>query len=77
MWEQAWRQRHLRWCLQALRKETPGEQYQAFWRYVIDGVPARQVATEVGLSVSNVYVIKSRLLTRIRHMVFELVGESI
>jgi RNA polymerase sigma-70 factor (ECF subfamily) len=39
---------------------------QAFWRVVVEGQPAAGVAQDLGLTVNAVYVLKSRLLRRLR-----------
>jgi RNA polymerase sigma-70 factor (ECF subfamily) len=46
---------------------------RAFWRVVIDGQAPAYVAADLGLSVNAVYLIKSRLLRRIRDEFAELV----
>lgn len=40
--------------------------WQAFWRTTIDGLSAREVAVELGMSIGAVYMAKSRVLARIR-----------
>jgi RNA polymerase sigma-70 factor (ECF subfamily) len=39
---------------------------RAFHRLVFDGVPAPQVAAELGISVGAVYIAKSRVLRALR-----------
>jgi RNA polymerase sigma-70 factor (ECF subfamily) len=41
---------------------------QAFRRSALDGVSGAEAARELGLSVSAVYIAKSRVLARIRQM---------
>jgi RNA polymerase sigma-70 factor, ECF subfamily len=45
---------------------------QAFWRVVVDGQTPADVASDLGLSINSVYLIKSRLLRRIRDAFAEL-----
>ena len=40
--------------------------WQAFWRTTVDGLAARDVADELGMTVGAVYMAKSRVLGRIR-----------
>jgi len=44
----------------------------AFELFAIRGVPAEEVATQCGISVDAVYVIKNRLTGRLREIVQEL-----
>lgn len=45
--------------------------WQAFWRTTVDGIVAREVARDLGMSVGAVYMAKSRILARLRE---ELTG---
>jgi RNA polymerase sigma-70 factor (ECF subfamily) len=64
-----WDEQHDRHVLHALmemvRPEFTPSSWQAFRRVALDGVPARQVAAELGLSVNAVLIAKSRVLTRL------------
>ena len=59
-----------------LRVVTSEVAWQAFWRTSIDGIPARDVARELQLSVGSVYTHKCRVLASIRAGVEELTGET-
>ena len=43
--------------------------WRAFRRTAIDGLPARRVAAELGLSVGAVYLAKARVLKRLQQCV--------
>jgi len=59
--------RHVLHCLMRLvRPEFTEATWQAFRRLALDGVPARVVAGELGLSVNAVLIAKSRVLSRLR-----------
>jgi RNA polymerase sigma-70 factor (ECF subfamily) len=65
-----WDEEHDRYVLHCLL-DLVGEEFepvtlQAFRRLALDGVSGAQAAQELGLSVSAVYVAKSRVLARIR-----------
>ena len=45
-------------------RQVAEENVQAFTAYVINGVPAQQVADSLGLSIEQVYQAKSRILKR-------------
>jgi len=55
-----------------IRKECEERTWRAFKRVVMDGLPAKEVAEELGMSVNAVYLTRSRLLRRLRD---ELEGE--
>jgi RNA polymerase sigma-70 factor, ECF subfamily len=50
----------------AVRAEFATATWEAFRRFALDGVPASQVAAELGLSVNAVTLAKSRILKRLR-----------
>jgi RNA polymerase sigma-70 factor (ECF subfamily) len=65
-----WDEQHDHHVLQGLLEQVEPEfakpTWQAFRRAALDGVPARQVAAELGLSVNAVLIAKSRVLARLR-----------
>ncbi|MCK4660878.1 MAG: sigma-70 family RNA polymerase sigma factor [Phycisphaerae bacterium] len=66
IWEQEWRYALLGEALNHLRCELPDKEYQAFIRYGVNCRPVEQVADELGLSSSSVYVYKSRVVQALR-----------
>lgn len=82
--EQHWceieREERLRACLEQLRAESAARprDWTAFERYVLKSEPAAQVARDLGISTSRLYVIKHdmiQLLKRIRQELDENLGE--
>ncbi|QDU30875.1 RNA polymerase sigma factor [Anatilimnocola aggregata] len=67
---QAWDLEHDRYVTQQLlgrlRSEFEPATWKAFERVALDGTPAAQVATELGLTVNAVFIAKSRILARLR-----------
>jgi RNA polymerase sigma-70 factor (ECF subfamily) len=65
-----WDEQHDRQVLTALmehvRPEFAVATWQAFCRVALDGVPAREIAQELGMSVNAVLIAKSRVLGRLR-----------
>jgi RNA polymerase sigma-70 factor (ECF subfamily) len=49
-----------------IREEFQPKSWNAFWKVVIDGRSAADVAHELGISTNAVYVAKSRILNRLR-----------
>jgi RNA polymerase sigma-70 factor (ECF subfamily) len=70
-----WDREHDRHVAAALMRRVQGDftplTWQAFCRYVLEEVPANQVADQLGMSVNSVIVAKSRVLKRLRQ---ELTG---
>jgi RNA polymerase sigma-70 factor (ECF subfamily) len=70
-----WDREHDEYVVASLLKRVQADfadaTWQAFRRYVLDAVPAAQVADELGLSLNSVLLAKSRVLARVRA---ELVG---
>jgi RNA polymerase sigma-70 factor (ECF subfamily) len=73
-----WDEEHDRYvlgCLLALVEQEFGRQtFLAFRRLALDGASGAAVARELGLSVTAVYVAKSRVLQRIRQEAEGLIG---
>lgn len=53
-------------ALQLLRDEYPANTWKAFWEYVVQDRPGGEVAREMGLTVNALYLVKSRILARLR-----------
>jgi RNA polymerase sigma-70 factor (ECF subfamily) len=60
-------------ALELLRGEFTADKWQAFYRVVVEGEPAADVAAALGLSVNMVYLAKSRGLRRLREEFGELI----
>jgi RNA polymerase sigma-70 factor, ECF subfamily len=58
----------------ALHAEFAPTTWEAFRRYALDGMPAAQVAAELGLSVNAVTLAKSRILKRLREEAGDLLS---
>jgi RNA polymerase sigma-70 factor (ECF subfamily) len=52
--------------MKLVERDVKLQTWQAFRRHVIDGVPAAEVAAELGLSRNTVLLAKSRVLKRLR-----------
>ena len=61
-------------ALELLRGEFEHRTWQAFWRATVDGLPAPEVAAELGMTSSAVRMAKSRVLRRLRQELGDLVG---
>lgn len=53
-------------AMEFIRVEFKAASWDAFWRVVVDGCDAANVAEDLGISRNAVYVAKSRILSRLR-----------
>jgi RNA polymerase sigma-70 factor (ECF subfamily) len=65
VWEQEWRQYHLRQAMRVVQAEFSASDRRAFQLYAVDGRDAHETAAALGLSVDRVYQAKSRIMTRL------------
>ena len=74
LWEAEWRRAMLRQAMRELYASPKLEPrtIQAFERVAFEQRPAAEVATEVGMTVEQVYVAKSRVVQRLRQILSEL-----
>jgi RNA polymerase sigma-70 factor (ECF subfamily) len=68
-WEAEWRQYHMRLAMRTIEVEFGSADRQAFERYAVGGEEASVVASELGLSVDQVYQAKSRILRRLTALI--------
>jgi DNA-directed RNA polymerase specialized sigma24 family protein len=52
--------------VEMVRAEFPPRTWHAFWQSAVDGRPSADIAGELGIKVSAVYVAKSRVLAPLR-----------
>src|SRR5262249_8942996 len=65
-WQQEHDQHVLQWLVHSLEPEFDPATLDAFRRLTLEGIPAPQLADELGLTIGTVYVFKSRVLRRLR-----------
>jgi RNA polymerase sigma-70 factor (ECF subfamily) len=65
-WDREHDRRVVREVLRRMESHFTKPTWRAFRRQVIDGIPARQVALELGISPNSAIIAKSRVLARIR-----------
>jgi RNA polymerase sigma factor (sigma-70 family) len=68
-WEDEWQQQLFTWACAQVRARVTDLSWQAFWRTFIDGQPCKQVAADLGLSVGAVYVVRGRVLARLKEFI--------
>ena len=65
-WQEAWRQALLERALERVQLRVAPAHYQVFCLSVVDGLPGRDVARTLGVSLATVYVVRHRLLRLLR-----------
>ena len=65
-WEREHDEHVLQRLLELIEREFQPATWLAFRRQVVDGVPARTVAAELGMTVNAVLIAKSRVLSQLR-----------
>ncbi len=69
IWQQEWRYALLDEAMRQVRAEVSDKEYQAFVGYAVERRPVQQVAEELQITTSSVYVYKGRVLTAIQKWV--------
>jgi len=72
LWEEEWRIQDLNWCLDQVERDVSPRRMEAFRKYVLEGIPAEEVARQMEMSVGNVYVTRHTVLSKIRRKAAEL-----
>lgn len=62
-------------ALEVVRTEFEERTWQAFWRVVVEDVPADEAARQLGTTVNAVYLAKSRVLRRLREEFADLIED--
>lgn len=73
-WEQQHRERLWGRALELVRDEIQPAHWQVFRMSAVEGKTGKEVAEALGLRVSNVWSIKSRILSRIKEIVEQFEG---
>lgn len=67
--ERGRREQLFRWASGEVRRRTGEANWMAFWRTTVEGHSVEQIAAELKLTPSAVYVARCRILRRIRELV--------
>jgi RNA polymerase sigma-70 factor (ECF subfamily) len=68
-WEKEWQQRLFTWACEQVRRDVSDLTWQAFWRTAVLGQPSKQVAVDLGLTATAVYLARRRVLIRLQERV--------
>ncbi|MEK6643878.1 MAG: sigma-70 family RNA polymerase sigma factor [Planctomycetota bacterium] len=69
VWEEEWRQQHLRRAMCTVESEFNSSDLKCFQSYVLNGDDAAEVSKRYDVSVGQVYNAKHRILTRLRAVI--------
>ena len=75
VWDQEYQTRLLAYAADQVRASFEDATWQAFWQTAVEGKPGKEVAASLGMTVGAVYIAKSRVLSRIKDQVRQLVDE--
>ncbi len=69
VWQTVWEDQLFAWACTQVRAEVAETTWQAFWRTAVEGRPVKQVAADLGLSLTAVYSARSRVLARLKELI--------
>jgi RNA polymerase sigma-70 factor (ECF subfamily) len=72
VWDEEYERRLFRWAAERVRVDFEERSWRAFWLAAVDGLPPKEVARELGMSVGAVYTAKSRVLDRMKQAIEEI-----
>jgi RNA polymerase sigma-70 factor (ECF subfamily) len=75
-WERDYRERVFTWAARQVQQDVTEQTWQAFWRTSIEKQSGKEVARALGMTVTAVYVARSRVTTRLRELVQQLEGSE-
>jgi RNA polymerase sigma-70 factor (ECF subfamily) len=73
-WEAQWQRRVFDWACEQVRLGVTEATWQAFWRTAVEEQSGAQVAADLGLSTTAVYIARSRVLARLKQLVRSVQG---
>jgi RNA polymerase sigma-70 factor (ECF subfamily) len=74
-WDCQYQRRLLAYAAEQVRNSFEDATWQAFWQTAVEGKPGKAVAASLGMTVGAVYIAKSRVLSRIKEQVRQLIDE--
>ncbi len=74
-WDARYAKRLFEWACERVRPTVKEQTWHLFKRSFIEDKPAAEVASECGVEPGQVYVARSRVLSRLREAVLEATGE--
>jgi RNA polymerase sigma-70 factor (ECF subfamily) len=75
LWEQHWKQQHLRYCVQQVRSAVAPQTFEAFQMLIEQGCTVPEVCDRLGMNPNQVYKAKARVLELVRQRMAALYSE--
>ncbi len=75
VWDREYQRRLLAYAAEQVRASFEDATWQAFWQSSALGKPGKEVAASLGMTVGAVYIARSRVLSRIKDQVRQLLDE--
>lgn len=63
------RRERFRWAVEQIRTEFRDSTWSAFWNTCVEGMDVSSAATQLGMSRGAVYVARSRVMARLKHVI--------
>ena len=76
-WDREYHRRVFEQAAGKVRKDVKDSTWQAFWQTAMENRPGIEVARNLGLNLSSVYVARKRVLDRIRAVIEEISDENL
>jgi RNA polymerase sigma factor (sigma-70 family) len=76
-WDQEYERRVFAWAAEKVRSAFRKSTWQAFWQTAVEGKTGPEVARALGMSVAAVYLAKGRVMTRLKELIQETLGEPL
>ena len=75
-WEQQWHLQDILFCLDEVADNIAPRRVEAFRLYVMEGLPASEVASRLKMTVGHVYVTRTQIINRVRRRMSRLESEN-
>jgi RNA polymerase sigma factor (sigma-70 family) len=75
-WDADYERQLFHYAASIVKQDFTPATWQAFWLTSVEGLPGRDAAEKLGLSLAAVYLAKGRVMTRLKDQVKLLVGEE-
>jgi RNA polymerase sigma factor (sigma-70 family) len=75
LFDREYRREVFAWAAERIRTEFRDTTWRAFWLTAVEGVPAKQAAKTLDMTIGAVYIARSRVMARLRETIQQLDGQ--